>query len=116
MIFKRPPKLASLTGLAKYLQADLFAWLKQLTNGMNGRLNFDENFQSFIVRDLEIEAGATAIISNQLNVIPNERIVVKQTGDGVITDGTWDVRALRLVNNGAVSVTIDVRFFHNYRE
>ena len=115
MIVNNPPRLHSATGIGKYVQADLFGWLKNFIAGINGRLSFDDNFPSFLAQDVEIAAGATATIPNQLSVVPNERMVVRQTGNGVITDGTWDINTLRLVNNGAVTVTVSVRFFHIYQ-
>lgn len=115
MIINNPPRLPSQKGIGKYVQSDLFAWLKNFIAGINGRLSFDDNFPSFLARDVEIAAGATALIPNQLSVIPNERIIVRQTGNGVITDGVFDIDTLRLVNNGAVTVTISVRFFHIYQ-
>lgn len=115
MIAKNPPRLPGIKGIAKYVQSDLFNWMQDVKSGINGKLNFDENFQSFLAEDVTIAAGATAEIPNALQVTPNERYIVRQTGDGVITDGAWDVDTVRLVNNGAVSVTISVRFFHVYR-
>lgn len=115
MIISKPPKLPGPSGISKYIQTDLYSWLQSLVSGINGRLNFDDNFQSFISEDIEISAGETAIISNELNVIPNERYIVRQIGNGIISDGEWDIDSLRLVNNGAVSVTISVRFFHIYQ-
>lgn len=115
MIFKNPPKLPSLTWLNKYVQSDLFNFLSDVSRGLNGNLNFDDNCPSFLAQDVTIEAGDTAEIPNALSVIPNERTIVRQIGDGVITDGTWDINTVRLVNNGAVTVVISVRFFHFYR-
>lgn len=115
MIINNPPRLPSRQGVDKYVQSDLFGWLQNFISGINGRLSFDDNFPSFLVQDVVIAAGATAFIPNQLTVIPNERYIVRQTGNGVITDGTWDIGTLRLVNNGAVEVTISVRFFHIYQ-
>jgi len=112
MIVENPPKLPSKEGIGKYVQSDLFSWFKNLVTGLNGRLSFDENFNSFVVNDIAIAAGATAVIDNQLGVIPNERYIVRQTGNGVITDGNWTIEALELVNNGAVAVVISVRFFY----
>lgn len=115
MIINNPPKLPSRQGIEKYVQSDLFSWLRNFVAGFNGRISFDDNFSSFLAQDVEIAAGATALIPNALSVIPNERYIVRQTGDGVITDGTWDIKTLRLVNNGSVTVTISVRFFHVFR-
>jgi hypothetical protein len=112
MIIRNPPKLPSSSGIDKYVQIDLYAWLISAIASINGNLDFDNNFNSFIVRDLEIAAGDTALIDNQLRLVPTERYIVRQIGDGVITDGDWDLNTLRLVNNGAVAVTISVRFFY----
>lgn len=115
MIVDNAPRMSASRGLKKYVETDLISWMQKISSAINGRLNFDNNFASFLARDIVIEAGATAIIPNALRVIPNERVIVRQVGNGVITDGTWDSNALRLVNNGAVTVTISVRFFHNFR-
>lgn len=115
MIVKNPPRLPSISGLSKYVQSDLFNWMLDVKSGINGKLTFDENFTSFLAENIIIDAGNTAEISNPLRVIPNERYIVRQTGNGVITDGTWDINTIRLVNNGSVSVTISVRFFFVYR-
>lgn len=112
MIVQNPPKLPSSKGIDKYVQVDLYTWLRSGVSALNGNLDFDNNFNSFLVKDLEIAAGATAQIDNLLRIVPTERYIVRQTGNGVITDGSWDERTLRLVNNGAVTVTISVRFFH----
>lgn len=111
MIFKNVPRLGSISGLYKYVQSDLFVWFKNLSTGLNGRLNFDENFNSFLAENIEITAGSTVIIPNELDVIPTERYIVKQVGNGVITDGLWDLNSISLLNNGSVTVTISVRFF-----
>ena len=115
MIINNPPRLPSQQGIGKYVQSDLFGWLRNLISGINGRLSFDDNFQSFLAKDIDIAAAATAAIPNQLRTIPNERIIVRQVGDGVITDGVWDADTLRLVNNGAGTVTVSVRFFDIYQ-
>lgn len=115
MIVKNPPRLPSVSGISKYVQSDLFSWMLDVKSGINGKLNFDENFPSFLAENITIEAGDEVEIPNGLNVTPNERYIVRQTGNGVITDGTWDLNTLRLVNNGDVSVTISVRFFFVYR-
>ena len=116
MIFKNPPRLASKEGINKYIQTDIYSWLSNVSSGLNGRLNFDENFQSFVVDDVSIPAGTTVSIPNELSVVPNERYIVRQSGNGLVTDGNWDENSLELTNNGAVTVVISVRFFVNYRK
>ena len=115
MIFKNPPRLPSISGISKYVQSDLFNWMLDVKSGINGKLNFDDNFSSFLAENITIMSGESVSIPNALQVTPNERYIVRQTGNGVITDGAWDINTLRLVNNGAVSVTVSVRFFFVYR-
>lgn len=114
MIVRNPPKLPSSKGVGRYLQIDFFTWLKNLTVGINGLLDFDSNFNSFVAEDVSIAAGATTIITNELSVIPTERMIVRQTGNGVITDGDWTIDSLELTNEGAETVVISVRFFANF--
>ena len=114
MIIKQPPRLGSFSGTAQYVQSPLFSFLKSLASCLNGNLSFSDNFNSFVIRDVEIAAGGTANIDNQLQIIPNERYIVRQTGNGVITDGDWTLETLELVNQGAEDVVIDVRFFNVY--
>lgn len=110
MIIKNPPKLASSSNIAPYLQNDLFSWMKDVATGLI-RLDFKDNFQSFRVNDLTIDAGQEVRITNILPFVPSARIIVRQTGNGLVTDGVWDIQILRLINNGAVPVTISVIFF-----
>lgn len=110
MIFNNPPRLPSATGVSKYLQVDLYSWMKSLFAGLL-KLNFKDNFDSFTVENLTIPAGETVNITNGLGFIPFGRLIVRQTGNGVVTDGTWDLETLRLFNNGAVDVVITVIFF-----
>jgi len=110
MIFNNPPRLPSNTGVNKYLQIDLFSWMKSLFAGLL-KLSFKDNFQSFTVEELTIPAGTEVNITNQLGTIPTARLIVRQTGDGLVTDGVWDLQTVRLFNNGAVDVTITVIFF-----
>ena len=115
MIIHNPPRLPSVKGIGKYVQADLFTWIKNFVSGVNGRLSFDDNFPSFVALDVVIGAGVEVNIPNELEVVPNERYIVRQVGDGVITDGVWDLNTLKVLNNGSVQVTVSIRFFHVYR-
>ena len=110
MIPKNPPKLSSNLNVAPYLQNELWAWMKDVVTGLI-RLNFVENFQSQRTNNITIDAGQEARITNTLPFIPSARIIVRQTGNGLVTDGVWDIQILRLINNGAVPVTISVIFF-----
>lgn len=111
MIVRNAPRLPSSKGVAKYVQADLYNWMKRISIAFNGRMEFSNNFRSFLAKDLAIAAGGTVNIPNQLNRLPTERYIVRQTGDGVISDGDWTLDTLQLTNNGSNPVVISVRFF-----
>jgi len=110
MIFNNPPRLPSVTGIGKYLQVDLYSWMKSVFAGLL-KLSFKDNFDSFTVADLTIPAGEEVNITNGLGFIPSGRLIVRQTGNGLVTDGVWDIETVRLFNNGAVDVVITVIFF-----
>lgn len=68
------------------------------------------NFNGYISSDIIIPANSSATIQHFLGVIPKYRIILKQTGNGVITDvnDEWTTKYITLYNNGAVPVTITV--------
>lgn len=101
---------AELIDVVKYLSQELSGSLRDLKGGLT-KLTFAENFESFEATAI-IAAGATVEIRNQLrgNIIPTKRLILRQSGGGLITDGAWDVNYLRLVNTGASSATITVVF------
>lgn len=103
--------------MVKYLDTDLWTWFRDLSVGLL-KINFAENFESFRVNNLVIKNGQEVAISNQLktkanNSIPISRIIVRQTGNGLVTDGAtaWTASLVYLKNNGPDDVTISVIFF-----
>lgn len=112
MILENPPRNPSKENIWKYVQVDLFKWMRNLTVGLNGKINFRDNFVSFLASDVEIPAGGTVIVDNQLSAIPTERYIVRQTGNGVITDGNWTLENLEMTNEGAEDVVVSIRYFY----
>jgi hypothetical protein len=117
MIIRTPPKSTNRNSIVKYITVDLWSWLRELSIGLL-KIDFLQNFQSFIVRDLVIPAGTEATISNQFSVsypgtIPTMRIIVRQQGDANIIDGVnvWTPRHVYLRNPSANDATITVIFF-----
>lgn len=117
MKFKDPPKLSFSSGVLQYLQTSLWAWFKDVVVGLR-RLTFVDNFQSFQVTDLFIVSGTEAKIPNGFqgivpNAIPTQRIIVRQLGNSVVTDGPtpWDANFVYLSNAGPVNVMITVIFY-----
>ncbi len=110
MIFNNPPRLPHTSWVGQYVQTTLYGWFRNLQAGLL-RLNLTENFEAFRQDDIVIAAGATVNITNALTIIPSSRLIVKQVGNGLVTDGDWNANVLQLINNGAVPVTISVIFY-----
>lgn len=117
MIIRPPPKLTNRDSTIKYLEVDLWSWLKELSNGLL-KIDFLQNFQAFIVKNLTIPAGQEVSIANQFRTsapgtIPSGRIIIRQQGDANIIDGTtaWTETHLYLLNPSANNAVVSVLFF-----
>lgn len=114
---KPPPNPSVVQDPGKYLQLFLFPWLVNISTGLR-KLQFDENFDSFKALNVSIANGATARINNDFKVrgaaagvIPSGRVIFKQTGNGLISDGNWTAETLEMINNGPNDVTVSIIFF-----
>lgn len=68
-----------------------------------------ENFSGEIMEDLHIPAGETAYFPHTLRTVPNYRIILRQEGNGLITDGERSNSSIALTNNSTTEdVTISV--------
>lgn len=94
-------------------QGEVIFTLNKLLNSynvFNRSISIQSNFDGFIAEDVEIAAGATANIQHFLGIKPKWRIILRQVGNGVITDipSDWSDKVISLKNNGAEAVTISV--------
>ena len=73
-------------------------------------ISLESNFNAFIGRDVVIKASGEVRIEHFLGVIPKWRIILRQVGNGVITDVAtgWNESYITLKNNGTEEVTISV--------
>lgn len=117
MIIRSPPKLTNRNSVVKYVEIDLWGWLKDLSNGLLN-INFKQNFQSFTVEGLTIPAGTEVSIYNQFKTaypgnIPTGRIITRQQGDANIIDGntSWTESHVYLRNPSANDAVVSVLFF-----
>lgn len=117
MIIKTPPKITNRSSLIKYVDVDLWNWLKDLSIGLL-KIDFQQNFQSFTVNNLRIPAGMEVSIPNDFRtsypgVIPTSRIITRQQGDANIIDGdsVWTANHVYLRNPSANDAVISVIFF-----
>jgi len=87
--------------------------IDELSSGLLNRLTLSENM-AIDIRSVTIPASGEAVLNHSLKSLPKYRIILRQTGNGVITDGsTWDDKKISLKNNGAVSVTLTVGIFRS---
>lgn len=117
MIIRTPPKLTNRDSMIKYVEVDLWSWLKDLSNGLL-KIDFRQNFQSFMVENISIPAGIEVSIPNQFRnvypgTIPSGRIITRQLGDANILDGntSWTDTHVYLRNPSANDAVISVLFF-----
>lgn len=117
MIIRTPPKITNKNSVLKYVEVDLWSWMRELTVGLL-KLTFQQNFQSFTVKNLSIPAGVEVAITNEFStsypgVIPSERIITRQKGNANIIDGTtvWTENHVYLMNPSANDAVISVTFF-----
>lgn len=91
-------------------QPSFEALKRHLSTGLR-RLRFVDNFQSFQVA-VEILNGEEISIRNRLQEVPEKRIIVRQSGNGLVTDGdtTWTKELVYLKNHGPDDVTVTVIF------
>ena len=89
---------------------DSFNSLTEALNTGLKRLDFTNNMSGQIAENITIGAGLEVEIPHSLKVTPKYRIILKQQGNGVITDGSenWTSRFIYLKNEGAVDVIISV--------
>jgi len=117
MIIRPPPKLTNRDTSIKYLEVDLWSWLKELSLGLL-KINFKDNFQAFIVQNVSIPAGVEVSIANQFRtaypgMIPSGRIITRQQGNANIIDGVtpWTANQVYLLNPSANDAVVSVLFF-----
>lgn len=94
--------------------------LEEVISSVNDMANFvsffsrsislQSNFDGYIAENVVIPATSSIGIQHFLGVKPKWRIILRQEGNGVITDipSSWDDKVITLYNNGAVSVTLTV--------
>jgi hypothetical protein len=90
-------------------QDDLIKELNELIdafNFLNTRISLKDNFDGDMVT-VTFAAGETKTIPHKLGKVPGGRIIIKQEGNGVLSDipSGWNANSIKMINNGAVSVT-----------
>lgn len=78
-------------------------------NFMSKNLSFQSNFNGQVL-DVTFKAGEVKNITHSLGIVPRYRIILRQEGNGVISDipSDWTKNSIKLVNNGSVPVTATI--------
>lgn len=76
----------------------------------NKGLSIQSSFDGFIAENVVIPSLTKIKIQHFLGIRPKWRIILRQVGNGVLTDVTsdWDNKVIALYNNGAVEVTATI--------
>jgi hypothetical protein len=84
-----------------------FNELASLTDFLFKSLSFDSNFNGYITT-VTIPATSNIQVQHFLGVRPKYRIILNQTGNGVITDIPleWTDKVISIRNNGSVEVVV----------
>lgn len=75
-----------------------YAELITLLNLILNQLGLD-NFAGQTIRDIDIPPDTTLTIPHNLRTTPRWRIILKQEGNGLITDGVYGLETVQLKNN-----------------
>ncbi len=117
MIPKTPPRLTNRATIIKYLEVDLWTWMKELTLGFT-KFTFNENFQSFVIENILIKAGQEIAVSNEFKnrypgLIPIGKVIIRQQGNANVIDGLnkWTSELLYLRNPSEEDAVVSVLFF-----
>lgn len=79
-------------------------------NFTSKHLSFQSNFDCQIIY-VEFEAGEQKKVSHNLGVVPLYRVILRQQGNGVISDipSGWTTNSIELINNGADPVIATIQ-------
>lgn len=79
-------------------------------NFLNKFLSIQSNFDGYVAEDIKIPALSSIQIQHYLDVVPKWRIILKQTGNGVVSDilPEWSNKVISLFNNGPDEIIISV--------
>ena len=106
--FRQFEKVLSKIRNIEEFAATFFNALVEDLNSTLQNLSLSRNFSGETFEGIEIEATTTKRVFHKLGVIPNFRLIVRQSGGGLITDGEFAKNYVDLYNSGATTATISV--------
>lgn len=79
-------------------------------NFFQNHISLKSNLDGQILENLTFAAGEIKTIPHKLGKVPAGRIIIRQEGNGVLSDipSDWNSKSIKMINNGAVSVTATI--------
>ena len=96
------------------IQTFLSRYYNRTIEGLNTLFNFisfSANFDSQVLESKELPASSTTRLYHTLKVTPKHRIITRQSGNSLLTDGAFTENYIELINNGANDVTATIIIF-----
>ena len=90
---------------SKEFSEDQYSLLTTALNDFFQNVGLD-NFGGQTISNISIPQGQRLRISHSLKVVPQYRIILRQTGNGVISDGDWNSNFIELINNSSDETVI----------
>lgn len=74
------------------------------------KISLSENFDGQIIENIVFSAGEDKVINHKLGKTPKFRFILRQEGNGVLSDtpSGWNANQIKIMNNGSVSVTATI--------
>jgi hypothetical protein len=90
--------------------AELLNRVVESQNFLKKNFSVRDNFNGQIIENIELTAGEEKVIPHNLGIVPPFRVILRQEGNGVISDipSGWNKYSIKLKNNGAVTVTVTI--------
>jgi hypothetical protein len=117
MTYRRKPKIYRADRDIKQLEdtddiskvIEVYNQLAKQFNFLNKFISIQSNIDGYIA-NVTIQSGESLAIQHFLGVVPKWRIILKQEGNGVISDipSGWNDKIITLKNNGSESVNLSV--------
>lgn len=79
-------------------------------NFLQTRISLSENFDGQLIENISFSSGEDKVINHKLGKTPRFRFILRQEGNGVLTDtpSGWNANQIKIKNNGSVSVTATI--------
>lgn len=86
--------------------------LDRFNDMMSGGISLKNGLQGEIL-ELVFAPNETKVVSHGLKAVPRYRLILRQTGNGLITDvnESWTKKSVGFLNNSANTITVTIKIF-----